>query len=229
MKLLLHGPYASGAWVDDPGGRYFADYDLLVLVSSEGTGGCRVWLECERSMLFASVNRTPQNACAAHDPELRAIRQRIYQGNRYFQNIMEECVVLHDADPTVWPDCNAVAALDVVAQADRHRAEGFALVAEFLGSAKLSAADGWFRKAARSIAIKPPNDSTISPCWCSRAHPHTITSSTCGSLPSLQVSSFASCGRLRQEIRRCFELLRAAYNSPDITGTIGSLPAKHSG
>ena len=60
MKLLLHGPYASGAWVDDPGGRYFADYDLLVLVSSERLADVgEFWLECERSLLFGKRSPDP--------------------------------------------------------------------------------------------------------------------------------------------------------------------------
>lgn len=137
----------------------------------------------------------------------------IYQGNRYFQNIMEECVVLHDADPTVWPDCNAVAALDVVAQADRHRAEGFALVAEFLGSAKLSAANGWFRKAAFDLHQATERLYNIALLVLLGRTPHTHNI-----VDLRKLAEFAS-EQLRvvwptetKEDRRCFELLRAAYN-----------------
>jgi HEPN domain-containing protein len=215
LKLLLHGPYASGAWVDDPGGRYFADYDLLVLVSSERLADVgEFWLECERSLLFASVNRehlrTPVRLTIL---SFERFSNEIYQGNRYFQNIMEECVVLHDADPTVWPDCNAVAALDVVAQADRHRAEGFALVAEFLGSAKLSAANGWFRKAAFDLHQATERLYNIALLVLLGRTPHTHN------IVDLRKLAESASEQLRvvwptetKEDRRCFELLRAAYN-----------------
>lgn len=35
LKIILFGSYARGDWVDDPVGRYFSDYDLLVVVNHE--------------------------------------------------------------------------------------------------------------------------------------------------------------------------------------------------
>lgn len=35
LKIILFGSYARGDWVDDPVGRYFSDFDLLVVVSHE--------------------------------------------------------------------------------------------------------------------------------------------------------------------------------------------------
>ena len=31
LKVVLFGSYARGDWVEDPVGRYFSDYDLLVI------------------------------------------------------------------------------------------------------------------------------------------------------------------------------------------------------
>ena len=33
LKVILYGSYARGDWVEDPVGRYFSDFDLLVVVS----------------------------------------------------------------------------------------------------------------------------------------------------------------------------------------------------
>src|SRR5690349_13931069 len=35
LKIILFGSYARGDWVEDPIGRYFSDYDLLVVVDRE--------------------------------------------------------------------------------------------------------------------------------------------------------------------------------------------------
>src|SRR5947208_8180783 len=35
LKIILFGSYARGDWVEDPVGRYFSDYDLLVVVDRE--------------------------------------------------------------------------------------------------------------------------------------------------------------------------------------------------
>lgn len=215
LKLLLHGPHASGAWVDDPSGRYFADYDFLVLVSSDRLADVgEFWLECEKKLLIASVNgedlRTPVRLTIL---SFERFSDQIQQGNRYFQNIMEECVFLHDADPTAWPDCNAVAALDVAAEAELHLEEGLALVAEFLGSAKLSAANGWFRKAAFDLHQATERLYNIALLVLVGRTPHTHN------IVDLRKLAESASEQLRsvwpnetKEDRRCFELLRAAYN-----------------
>ncbi len=215
LKLVLHGPHASGGWVDDPAGRYFADYDFLVLVSSDRLADVgEFWLECEKKLLFASVNgeslRTPVRLTIL---SFERFSDQIHQGNRYFQNIMEEGVVLHDADPTSWPDRNAVAAHDLVAEAEIHLEEGLALVAEFLGSAKLSAANGWFRKAAFDLHQATERLYNIVLLVLVGRTPHTHN------IVDLRKLAESASEQLRavwptqtKEDRRCFELLRAAYN-----------------
>ena len=33
LKIILYGSYARGDWVHDPVGRYFSDFDLLIVLS----------------------------------------------------------------------------------------------------------------------------------------------------------------------------------------------------
>lgn len=61
LKIILFGSYARGDWVEDPVGRYFSDYDLLVVVDREeltdvpefwartGSGFSRSWPRARRS------------------------------------------------------------------------------------------------------------------------------------------------------------------------------------
>ncbi len=35
LRIILYGSYARGDWLEEPVGRYFSDYDLLVVVADE--------------------------------------------------------------------------------------------------------------------------------------------------------------------------------------------------
>lgn len=215
VKLVLHGSYASGAWVDDPSGRYFADYEFLILVSSDRLADVgEFWLECQKKLLFASTDReelrTPVSLTIMSFERFSA---QVEQGNRYFQNIIQEGVVVHDADPTSWPHGDVAAAANPVAEAELHLEEGLALVAEFLGSAKLSAANGWFRKAAFDLHQATERLYNIALLVIVGRTPHTHN------IVELRRLAESASERLQavwptetKEDRRCFELLRAAYN-----------------
>ena len=52
LKIILFGSYARGDWVEDPVGRYFSDYDLLVIVNSdELTDVAEFWTKTEDRLL----------------------------------------------------------------------------------------------------------------------------------------------------------------------------------
>ena len=55
LKIILFGSYARGDWVEDPVGRYFSDYDLLVVV------GCKPAQRHEADLLDKTLaNRHSQ-------------------------------------------------------------------------------------------------------------------------------------------------------------------------
>ena len=52
LKVVLFGSYARGDWVEDPVGRYFSDYDLLVIVDREAlTDVPEFWAKTEERLL----------------------------------------------------------------------------------------------------------------------------------------------------------------------------------
>jgi uncharacterized protein len=52
LKIILFGSYARGDWVEDPVGRYFSDYDLLVVVDREElTDVPEFWAKTEEQLL----------------------------------------------------------------------------------------------------------------------------------------------------------------------------------
>ena len=47
LKIILFGSYARGDWVHDPVGRYFSDFDLLVVVDHEDLTDFEFWEDSE--------------------------------------------------------------------------------------------------------------------------------------------------------------------------------------
>lgn len=47
LKISLYGSYARGDWVHDPVGRYFSDFDLLIVVDHEDLTDREFWHEAE--------------------------------------------------------------------------------------------------------------------------------------------------------------------------------------
>lgn len=215
LRLILHGPYATGAWVDDPAGIYFADYEMLAVVSSDRLADVgEFWLECERRLLFATTNRehlrTPVRLTVQ---SLAGIDRQVEQGDRYFQRVLEEGVVLHDTLGLLRPEHVAAPNGDVAAEATFHLEEGLALVDEFLGSAKLSFAKGWRRKAAFDLHQATERLYNIVLLVLVGRTPHTHN------IVQLRRLAEGATNRLSdvwpaetKEDRRCFELLRSAYN-----------------
>lgn len=215
LRLILHGPYATGAWVDDPAGIYFADYEMLAVVSTERLADVgEFWLECERKLLFATTNRehlrTPVRLTVQ---SLAGIDRQVEQGDRYFQRVLDEGVVLHDTLGLLRPENVTAPNGDVAAEATFHLEEGLALVDEFLGSAKLSFVKGWRRKAAFDLHQATERLYNIVLLVLVGRTPHTHN------IVQLRRLAEGATDRLSdvwpaetKEDRRCFELLRSAYN-----------------
>ena len=215
LRLILHGPYATGAWVDDPAGIYFADYEMLAVVSSDRLADVgEFWLECERKLLFATTNRehlrTPVRLTVQ---SLAGIDRQVEQGDRYFHRVLDEGVVLHDTLGLLRPEHVTAPNGDGAAEATFHLEEGLALVDEFLGSAKLSFAKGWRRKAAFDLHQATERLYNIVLLVLVGRTPHTHN------IVQLRRLAEGATDRLSdvwpaetKEDRRCFELLRSAYN-----------------
>ncbi|RZJ19734.1 MAG: nucleotidyltransferase domain-containing protein [Brevundimonas sp.] len=66
LRIILYGSYARGDWVEDAVGRYFSDYDLLVVVADEKHADVlEFWSTAEKRLLAELSSgerlRTPVN------------------------------------------------------------------------------------------------------------------------------------------------------------------------
>ncbi|HVJ71084.1 MAG TPA: HEPN domain-containing protein [Sphingomicrobium sp.] len=98
LKVVLFGSYARGDWVEDPVGRYFSDYDLLVVVDREElTDVPEFWEKTENRLLEELSSgdklRTPVSVIYH---SLENVNKMLELGRYFFMDIVREGVVLFE-------------------------------------------------------------------------------------------------------------------------------------
>ena len=98
LRIILYGSYARGDWVEDPVGRYFSDFDLLVVVSDEKlTDVLEFWEGAEKRLradLASGAHlRTPADLIIH---SLADVNDQLTQGRYFFADIVREGVVLFE-------------------------------------------------------------------------------------------------------------------------------------
>jgi len=98
LKIILFGSYARGDWVEDPVGRYFSDYDLLVVVDREElTDVPEFWARTEEELLGELADgrnlRTPVSLIYH---SLDDVNEKLRLGRYFFMDIVREGVVLFE-------------------------------------------------------------------------------------------------------------------------------------
>lgn len=96
LKIILFGSYARGDWVHDPVGRYFSDFDLLVVVDHEDLTDFEFWEDVEKRLLAelsAGAMRTPVSLIIH---SLDDVNWKLEHGRGFFIDIARDGVVLHD-------------------------------------------------------------------------------------------------------------------------------------
>lgn len=96
LKIILFGSYARGDWVEDPVGRYFSDYDLLVVVDrDELTDIAEFWEKTENQLLAdlsaGTVLRTPVSLIYH---SLEEVNDKLRLGRYFFMDILKDGIVL---------------------------------------------------------------------------------------------------------------------------------------
>ena len=95
LKIILFGSYARGDWVDDPVGRYFSDFDLLVVVDHEDLADTEFWYDAEQRLLAETVSgqylRTPVSFIVH---SLDDVNHKLEHGRYFFMDIVRDGVTL---------------------------------------------------------------------------------------------------------------------------------------
>lgn len=98
LKIILFGSYARGDWVEDPVGRYFSDYDLLLVVDREElTDVPEFWGKTEEHLLdelaAGKQLRTPVSLIVH---SLDDVNEKLRLGRYFFMDIVRDGVLLFE-------------------------------------------------------------------------------------------------------------------------------------
>ncbi|AUW58192.1 nucleotidyltransferase [Sphingobium sp. SCG-1] len=98
LKIILFGSYARGDWVEDPVGRYFSDYDLLVVVNHDDlTDIAEFWEKTEAQFLAdvsaGTVLRTPVSLIYH---SLDDVNDKLRLGRYFFMDILRDGISLFE-------------------------------------------------------------------------------------------------------------------------------------
>lgn len=98
LKIILFGSYARGDWIEDPVGRYFSDYDLLVVVNHDDLTDIAEFWEATENRLLADLSagtllRTPVSLIYH---SLEDVNDKLRLGRYFFMDILEDGIVLFE-------------------------------------------------------------------------------------------------------------------------------------
>lgn len=98
LRIVLFGSYARGDWVEDPVGRYFSDYDLLVVVNHDDLTDIAEFWEATENRLLADLSagtvlRTPVSLIYH---SLDDVNEKLRLGRYFFMDILRDGIVLFE-------------------------------------------------------------------------------------------------------------------------------------
>jgi predicted nucleotidyltransferase/HEPN domain-containing protein len=98
LKIVLFGSYARGDWVEDPVGRYFSDYDLLVVVNHDDlTDVAEFWEKTEgRLLIDLSEGKALRTPVSLIYHSLDDVNDKLRLGRYFFMDILREGIVLFE-------------------------------------------------------------------------------------------------------------------------------------
>lgn len=149
LKIILFGSYARGDWVEDPVGRYFSDFDLLIVVDHEDLAEPEFWAKAEQRLLSHSVGqgawKTPVSIIVH---SLDDVNHQLERGRYFFIDIVRDGIVLMDTGGVVFREPKVLDDAVALSEARRYFKDWLESSASFQRSAGHSIADGDLKLAA---------------------------------------------------------------------------------
>lgn len=214
LKVILYGSYARGDWVEDPVGRYFSDYDLLLVVDREElTDVPEFWGKTEERFLeelaAGTKLRTPVSLIVH---SLDDVNEKLRLGRYFFLDILRDGIVLDEEPGHPFAEPQPLSAAQALQETRDYFEDWFGSVGEFLGTAQYAASQGWNNKAAFDL------HQTVERLYHCLFLVRTLYSPKTHNLNRLRQQAEELEPRLKavwptetKAQKRCFELLREAY------------------
>lgn len=214
LKIILFGSYARGDWVEDPVGRYFSDYDLLVVVDHEDlTDVPEFWIKTEERLLAELSSgenlRTPVSV-VYHS--LDDVNDKLRLGRYFFIDILRDGVALFEEPDHPFEKPRPLSPEQALAETRDYFEEWFESAGEFFDDFASNRERGRYKKAA--FELHQATERYYHCLFLVR----TLYSPKSHNLNRLRSMSEDLEPRLKaiwtsetKFERRCYELLRAAY------------------
>ncbi len=150
LKIILFGSFARGDWVEDPVGRYFSDYDLLVVVDHEDlTDVPEFWLKTEDRLLELLAEgtrlRTPVSL-VYHS--LADVNEKLRLGRYFFIDILRDGVVLFEEPGHPFAEPQPLSAEEALRETQDYFEERFESAIEFFDNFTFNLEKGRLNNAA---------------------------------------------------------------------------------
>ena len=150
LKIILFGSYARGDWVEDPIGRYFSDYDLLIIVDHEDLADTVEFWDTAEARLLRELSsgqrlRTPVNFIVH---SLKDVNHQLERGRYFFIDILQEGIMLHQLEGHALAAPAALSPETALAQAQGYYNQWMDAATEAFGTYELVVAKKWNKKAA---------------------------------------------------------------------------------
>ena len=150
LKIILFGSYARGDWVEDPVGRYFSDYDLLVVVDRQAlTDVPEFWASTEQHLVEALAQgsdlRTPVSLIYH---SLDDVNEKLALGRYFFIDIVRDGIALFEEPGHPFVEPRPLPSAEALKETQDYFDEWFESARRFLANAVDNAERGWNKEAA---------------------------------------------------------------------------------
>jgi len=150
VRIVLFGSYARGDWVEDPVGRYFSDYDILVVVDHEDlTDGLEFWVKVEERLLADLAEGTAlrtQVSLVVHS--LEDVNEKLRLGRYFFTDILRDGIVLYEEPGHPFAVPQSLTADEALRESRDHFEEWFESASNFVRLAANGVENGMDKEAA---------------------------------------------------------------------------------
>ncbi|MCI3135338.1 HEPN domain-containing protein [Phenylobacterium aquaticum] len=214
LKIILFGSYARGDWVEDPVGRYFSDYDLLVVVSDEKLTDVLEFWESAEARLLSELSagqrlRTPVNFIVH---SLADVNDQLSRGRYFFMDIVRDGIALFEVPGADFVDPRPLAPETALEEAQGYFDDYFDSACDFIDQANFAGERGKLKLAAFELhqAVERLYVCVLLVLTLYTPKSHNII--RLRNLAEPLNSQFRAVWPAETKFeRRCFELLRAAY------------------
>ena len=150
LKVILFGSYARGDWVEDPVGRYFSDYDLLVVVDREElTDVPEFWAKTEERLLEElSSGKNLRTPVSLIYHSLDDVNDKLRLGRYFFMDIVRQGILLFEEPGFPFVEPQPLSPAEALRETREYYDEWFESAGDFLQSAADASARGKSKLAA---------------------------------------------------------------------------------